>query len=712
MKTILTTYLCLFLFSLAFSQTEVDLLPDGIVVPRTTPGAVASPVEGQLIYRTDTDNYWYYDGSMWQEVNAIQSQLLDADGDTKVELIENAGTDQIKILLEGNDAVIFQYNGLGIVDELFTGSLTIGDGGGTNARNNTMVGITVGNSITTGGRNSFFGRTCGVFTSSGADNSFYGYNAGQMNSTGNENSFFGSNSGFNNTTGKGNSFFGFSAGENNTAADNNSFFGYRAGIDNTGASNSFLGSNAGFRNTTGNNNSFFGADSGLDNTTGFFNSFFGSQAGSNNSTGTNNSYFGVNSGFSNTTGDGNSCFGVNAGLNSVTGFKNSFFGTCAGEQNTTGDNNTYVGHESGKNSTGSNNVFIGYNSGFNETGSEKLYIANDSDDEDNALIYGEFDNRILKLNGSTAIQPDGSSEEEGLFIIGKSTVDEVVLQLDNNDTGGRLFSIISSGGTDPSGQGNFIVKDETSNVNRMVIDDSGDVGLGTDTPSSKLEISGDLTISTDGTANSEGIIIAGNAATNKVYIEMHNNDTGGVNYSLNSSGGAAGAGQGKWFVRDEDAAVNRILIDNAGQVGIGTDDPSHILHITGVGRSTQSTWDTSSDKRAKENIADLENAGNLLKQFRPVRFDWKKEYRTNETVREFGFIAQEVEEVLPQMVTAVEETIGDEIVSDFRVLNTSALTPLLVKGYQELAEENEHLKKEVAELKAMMNQIMSKMSEE
>ena len=43
------------------------------------------------------------------------------------------------------------------------------------------------------------------------------------------------------------------------------------------------------------------------------------------------------------------------------------------------------------------NVFIGNMAGYNEEGSHKLYIANTK--TDNPLIYGEFDNNIVKIHG-------------------------------------------------------------------------------------------------------------------------------------------------------------------------------------------------------------------------------------------------------------------------------------------------------------------------
>jgi hypothetical protein len=77
-------------------------------------------------------------------------------------------------------------------------------------------------------------------------------------------------------------------------------------------------------------------------------------------------------------------------------------GTTAGGSNTTGNGNTCLGRRAGLwNLTGSGNVFLGYYAGAKEMGSNKLYVANDSTIA--PLIYGEFDNGLLKLNAETRV---------------------------------------------------------------------------------------------------------------------------------------------------------------------------------------------------------------------------------------------------------------------------------------------------------------------
>jgi len=168
--------------------------------------------------------------------------------------------------------------------------------------------------------------------------------------------------------GDSNTYFGKFAGAHNTA-ESSTFLGYAAGISNTtGCGNTFVGIYAGYFNLTGYQNTFLGKYSGLWNVYGYSNTFLGHLSGGNNSIGNENTFLGDRAGFSNTGG-----------------YSNTFVGMSAGYSNT----------------LGLRNLFLGYKAGYNETESDKLYIANS--DTSSPLIYGEFDNSILTINGKLGI---------------------------------------------------------------------------------------------------------------------------------------------------------------------------------------------------------------------------------------------------------------------------------------------------------------------
>jgi hypothetical protein len=147
-------------------------------------------------------------------------------------------------------------------------------------------------------------------------------------------------------------------------------------------------------------------------------------------------------------------------------------------------------------------------------------------------------------------------------------------------------------------------------------------------------------------------------------------------------------------------------------VGIGTAFPTHLLHVDGVARSAQSTWATSSDRRAKQDITLLEGSLERLGRLRPVSFEYTPEYaagRKGYEGRFTGFVAQDVEPVFPELVETVRETIGDRQLDDFRLLNTGGLTPHLVAAVQGLNrkvdEQRAELKQKEADLEELRRRL-------
>jgi hypothetical protein len=192
--------------------------------------------------------------------------------------------------------------------------------------------------------------------------------------------------------GSSNTFLGTGAGSGSGDDDDYAtFIGYQAGYNNNDGTESYHGK----RNT------FVGVQSGYSNTTGYQNTFVGDVAGRGN-----------------TTGSGNNFLGHQAGYTHTTGWENSFIGSRAGYSNIVGIHNTFVGVYSGySNATGSDNVFLGYRAGYHETGSNRLYIHNS--EATTPLIYGEFNNRILTINGNLeVIGPDN-----GLVYLSDNTTD-------------------------------------------------------------------------------------------------------------------------------------------------------------------------------------------------------------------------------------------------------------------------------------------------
>lgn len=99
----------------------------------------------------------------------------------------------------------------------------------------------------------------------------------------------------------------------------------------------------------------------------------------------------------NNNGHSNTAVGSQSIRNNNSGTDNTALGSFTLNQNT-GSRNVALGTNALRSvSSGSGNIAVGYNAGKNETGSNKLYIENS--DIATPLIYGEFDNDLVKING-------------------------------------------------------------------------------------------------------------------------------------------------------------------------------------------------------------------------------------------------------------------------------------------------------------------------
>ena len=100
----------------------------------------------------------------------------------------------------------------------------------------------------------------------------------------------------------------------------------------------------------------------------------------------------------------------------------------------------------------------------------------------------------------------------------------------------------------------------------------------------------------------------------------------------------------------------------------------------------------ASDKRLKENIINISDPLNKIKQLRGVYFDWKKEtkelgFNPPRKKEEIGMIAQEVEKVIPQ---AIEPAPFDD---NYKTIKYDRIIPLLVECINEQQKQIDNLKK-------------------
>lgn len=275
---------------------------------------------------------------------------------------------------------------------------------------------------------------------------------------------------------------------------------------------------------------------------------------------------GAQSLFSNSDGNYNVAIGSES-LRSNNGQYNVGIGTFAGVNN----------------ATGNGNVFIGYNAGRNELGSNKLYIANSN--TATPLIYGDFGTNALKINGSLNIN-------NAYTLPSVSGTAGQILQTNGagTTTWASLSSILTE--TDPKVgtlSTNYLSKWNGSTLaNTQVYDNSLFVGIGTTAPTAKLDINGNLKVST-------GIVVDGNGANNGTNTNTLSFGTGsgeaiGSSRTLNTNNRF-----GLDFYTNHDIQMS---ITQTGNVGIGTDIPQNKLDVNGglaIGSSYAGTEITPDD---------------------------------------------------------------------------------------------------------------------
>lgn len=269
----------------------------------------------------------------------------------------------------------------------------------------------------------------------------------------------------------------------NDGTDNGSsiFLGINAGAndDESNNHNVGIGPNALSQNSTGSNNTAIGNEAMIFNSTGFQNTAIGQKAMNFNTSGINNTAVGHKALRDNTTGANNTVLGVSSGENLV------------------GSSNVILGYYAGYNSTGDNNVFLGALAGYAETNNNRLYIENST--SSSPLIYGEFDNNFLRVNGDFEVEKTTNASATVVTPFGYQSS----LKLFERGTGGDYgFEFEYDGSPDK-----LYLWSRTFAGNegiRMTWLKDGRVGMNDTTPDARLDIEA---INSATPTNTDGILI-------------------------------------------------------------------------------------------------------------------------------------------------------------------------------------------------------------
>jgi trimeric autotransporter adhesin len=215
---------------------------------------------------------------------------------------------------------------------------------------------------------------------------------------------------------------------------------------------------------------------------------------------------------------------------------------------------------------------------------------------------------------------------------------------------------------------------------KLVVQDSGNVGIGTTSPSVPLEVeasnsgNGQFRTRYDSASGAKGLLI--NQVASGSHVEVINQDPAALILGSNNA--------------------DVLWVASSGDVGIGTGSPSYTLQVNGSVAGS-SAYVNTSDVRLKKDIMPIAYGLDAVMKLRPVGFNWKNQDQDWKKQHQIGLIAQQVEAVVPEVVT----TANDEMRT--KSIAYASLVPILIQAVQELKAQNDRQAKQLTTLRRQYN---------
>lgn len=336
----------------------------------------------------------------------------------------------------------------------------------------------------------------------------------------------------------------------------------------------------------------------------------------------------------------------------------------------------------------------------------------------------------VSTNGDITLDPDGTGDvlvASGNVGIGTTSPAKSLSINTSSNTdgidiggGGTVYTSITSAGTDTTIQATNAFAINTNGANeRLRIDSSGNVGIGTTvTGDAELIVYGDdaATIyknSTTGTGGADGFYVGlGKSGGTAAYVYQRENtnlifgtnDTERMRISQSGDlilGTTATIGPAQFNVDGGSQCAIGIRAGNGtsgyfNQVLFANNENSALIGSIQRVNNASVQYNTTSDARLKENIADMTGAITRVKQLAPKRYSWVNE--DLDAADQDGFLAHEAQTVVPGAVSGTQDEVDGDGNPIYMQMDYSKLVPLLTSALKEAITKIEALEARVTAL--------------
>ncbi|KYG63978.1 hypothetical protein AZI86_14305 [Bdellovibrio bacteriovorus] len=367
-------------------------------------------------------------------------------------------------------------------------------------------------------------------------------------------------------------------------------------------------------------------------------------------------------------------------------------------------------------------ITSGGNVGIGTTSpTSRLEVKSNSDASIAAAVFNE--NATANAVAASSVYSDGagfsmeaySTASTATYSGGSSLADAIVLRTHTSRPPARMIAGTST---------NIPFHLMTANTNRLTIDGTGNVGIGTASPGYALQVSS--------ATNGVGSIVdvakftqAGGAPYDGARILL---GAGGVNVQSAISGDVVSVGNTRlqFWTSGSGTLAERMRIDTLGRVGIGTTSPTYTLDVagdvnaSGCLRSSAGTASgtCASDERLKTDIQKFDLGLDALLGITPHRFKYNGLGGITPSGKpELGVLAQEVEKTAPELIVSKEVKLypEDSHKTQIKQVNYTAFTYVLINSVKELyhrwMQDSQDIHREMASLKSDNAELKKENSE-